>query len=337
MIVDAIAKVRRLEDLTASQAEAVMDEIMTGRCQPAQFGAFVTALGMKGETASEVAGMARSMRRAALPLPLAATDFIDTCGTGGDGLNTFNISTAAAFVAAGAGVVVAKHGNRAASSKSGSADVLEALGADITLSPERVANCIDEAGIGFLFAQSFHPAMRFAGPLRAQIQIPTVFNILGPLTNPARAPRQLLGVARAELLDLVAGALAQLETRRALVVHGADGLDELSIAGPSKVVVVDNGTINHLVVRPSQLGLTESPLESVAGGSPQENAAIISGVLDGRPGPARDIVALNGGAALFAAGRTDDLAGGLALAIESIDSGRARERLDRFVSVTRST
>ena len=329
-----LARVYRGHDLTAAEAEAVMDQIMSGEFEPAQFGAFVAALGMKGETADEVAGLARAMRRAALPLRVAGEDFIDTCGTGGDGKNTFNVSTASALVAAAAGVVVAKHGNRAASSRSGSADVLEALGARIDLTPQQVGECIDRAGIGFLFAQSFHPAMRHAGPLRAQIGIPTVFNILGPLTNPAGARRQLLGVARAELLELVAGALARLGARRALVVHGLEGLDEISIAGPTRVFSVRDGDVEEFQVRPSDFGLAEAPLADVAGGDPDRNAAIIRAVLDGDPGPPRDFILLNAAAALVVAGRVNGLDEGVELAGATIDSGAGREKLAEFAAAT---
>lgn len=334
MIAQMLARVYRGHDLTAAEAEAVMGQIMSGEFEPAQFGAFVAALGMKGETADEVAGLARAMRRAALPLRVAGEDFIDTCGTGGDGKNTFNVSTASALVAAAAGVVVAKHGNRAASSRSGSADVLEALGARINLTPQQVGECIDRTGIGFLFAQSFHPAMRHAGPLRAQIGIPTVFNILGPLTNPAGARRQLLGVARAELLELVAGALARLGAQRALVVHGLEGLDEISIAGPTRVFSVRDGDVEEFQVRPSDFGLAEAPLADVAGGDPVRNAAIIRAVLDGDPGPPRDFILLNAAAALVVAGRVNGLGEGVELAGATIDSGAGREKLAEFAAAT---
>ena len=334
MIARMLAKVYRGRDLTADEAESVMDQIMSGKFEPAQFGAFVAALGMKGETADEVAGLARSMRRAALALDVAGEDHIDTCGTGGDGKNTFNVSTAAALIASAAGVVVAKHGNRAASSRSGSADVLEALGARIDLTPEQVGGCIDRVGIGFLFAQSFHPAMRYAGPLRAQIQIPTVFNILGPLTNPAGARRQLLGVARAELLELVAGALARLGTRRALVVHGIEGLDEISIAGPTRVFSVESGDIEESQVSPSDFGLRERPLSEVAGGDPAHNAEIIRRVFAGETGPARDFMLLNSAAALLVAGRAKDLGEGVGLAGATLDSGAARRKLAEFAAAT---
>ena len=336
MIVQSLAKVYRGQNLSADEAEAVMDQIMSGEFEPAQFGAFVTALGLKGETADEVAGLARAMRRAALELDVAGEDFIDTCGTGGDGKNTFNVSTAAALVAAAAGVVVAKHGNRAASSRSGSADVLEALGARIDLSPLQVGACIRQVGIGFLFAQSFHPAMRHAGPLRAQIGIPTVFNILGPLTNPAGARRQLLGVARTELLKLVAQSLARLGTRRALVVHGLEGLDEVSIAGPTRICSVLDAKVEQYTVNPSDFGIEENPLSEVAGGDPGQNASTIEAVFAGRPGPPRDFVVINAGAALVVAGRADDLGQGIELARATIDSGAARQKLAEFVAATQA-
>ncbi len=334
MIAQMLAKVYQGQDLTAAEAESVMDQVMSGEFEPAQFGAFVTALGMKGETADEVAGLARAMRRAALALEVAGEDHIDTCGTGGDGKNTFNVSTAAALIAAAAGAVVAKHGNRAASSQSGSADVLEALGARIDLTPQQVGDCIGRVGIGFLFAQSFHPAMRHAGPLRAQIGIPTVFNILGPLTNPAGARRQLLGVARAGLLDLVSGALARLGTRRALVVHGVEGLDEISIAGPTRVFSVRGELVEQYRIRPSDFGLEERPLTQVAGGDPDHNAGIIRRVFAGDPGPPRDFMLLNAAAALLVAGRVDDLAEGVRLAGATLDSGAAQSKLSEFVTAT---
>ena len=334
MIAESLAKVYRGQDLTAAEAESVMDQIMSGDFEPAQFGAFVAALGMKGETADEVAGLARAMRRAALALDIAGEDHIDTCGTGGDGKNTFNVSTAAALIAAAAGVVVAKHGNRAASSRSGSADVLEALGARIDLTPRQVGECINRVGIGFLFAQSFHPAMRHAGPLRAQIGIPTVFNVLGPLTNPAGARRQLLGVARAGLLELIAGALARLGTRRALVVHGLEGLDEISIAGPTRVVSVRSERVEQFQIRPSDFGLEEQSLAEVAGGDPAHNAEIIRRVFAGESGPARDFMLLNSAAALLVAGRVEDLGEGVELAGATLDSGAARDKLAEFASAT---
>ncbi|MXX99344.1 MAG: anthranilate phosphoribosyltransferase [Chloroflexi bacterium] len=334
MIAQMLARVYQGQDLTADEAESVMDQIMSGEFEPAQFGAFVACLGMKGETADEVAGLARAMRRAALALEVAGEDHIDTCGTGGDGKNTFNVSTAAALIAAAAGAVVAKHGNRAASSRSGSADVLEALGARIDLTPRQVGDCISRVGIGFLFAQSFHPAMRHAGPLRAQIGIPTVFNILGPLTNPAGARRQLLGVARPELLDLVAGALARLGTRRALVVHGLEGLDEISIAGPTRVFSVRGERIEQFQVRPSDFDLKERPLAEVAGGDPVENAEIIRAVFAGESGPPRDFMLLNAAAALLVAGRANDLGDGVALARATLDSGDARRKLADFTAAT---
>jgi anthranilate phosphoribosyltransferase len=334
LIAQLLARVYRGQDLTADEAESVMDQIMSGDFEPAQFGAFVAALGMKGETADEVAGLARAMRRAALPLEVAGEDYIDTCGTGGDGKNTFNVSTAAALIAAGGGAVVAKHGNRAASSRSGSADVLEALGARIDLTPQQVGDCIRRVGIGFLFAQSFHPAMRHAGPLRAQIGIPTVFNILGPLTNPAGARRQLLGVARAELLELVANALARLGTRRALVVHGLEGLDEISIAGPTRVFSVRGDRVEQIQIRPSDFNLEERPLTDVAGGDPAHNADVIRRVFAGEPGPPRDFMLLNSAAALLVAGRVADLSEGVKLAGATLDSGAARSKLAEFVAAT---
>ncbi|HEU4759295.1 MAG TPA: anthranilate phosphoribosyltransferase, partial [Dehalococcoidia bacterium] len=261
---------------------------------------------------------------------------VDTCGTGGDAQGTFNVSTAAAFVAAAAGVRVAKHGNRAMSSECGSADVLEALGAKIDLSPEQVSQCIRECGIGFMFAQVFHPSMKHAAGPRREIGIRTVFNVLGPLTNPAGASAQLLGVARPELAPKMAAALQRLGVRRALVVHGEDGLDELSLSGPSTVHELREGRVRRYVVAPEEVGLKRAPLEALRGGSPEENASRLRRVLAGERGPLRDFVVLNAAAALLAAEAAPDLREGARLAEEAIDSGKARALLERFVAVTRS-
>lgn len=334
MIVEATGKLIRGESLTYSEASSAMTEIMDGEPTPAQFGAFVAALRMKGENAEEIAGMGTVMRERALPVDVAVETLVDTCGTGGDGLNTFNVSTAAAFVLAGAGVSVAKHGNRAATSQCGSADVLEQLGVKIELSPTAVAECIQECGIGFMFAPVFHPAMRFAGPLRREIGIPTVFNLLGPLTNPAGARRQVLGVARPELVELMAGALARMETRHALVVHGLEGLDEISIAGPSQLATVRDGTVTVSEVTPEDFGLNRAPLSEVAGGTAAENAEMVRSVLTGDSGPRTDIVLLNAAAGMVVAGLADDIGVGVDLAREAISSGRAAAVLDRLVEVS---
>jgi len=335
MIREAIATLVDGRSLTEAEAAAVMEEIMSGEATPAQFGAFVTALRLKGETVDEIAGMARVMRENARRVHVEGV-LLDTCGTGGDARGTFNVSTAAAFVAAGAGARVAKHGNRAMTSRCGSADVLEALGARIDLSPEQVKACLEETGVGFMFAPSFHPAMKFAAGPRREIGVRTVFNILGPLTNPAGAACQVLGVAEPSLAETMAQVLARLGSRRALVVHGRDGLDEMSISGPTLVCELAGGRVRRYEVTPQEVGLGLYDAASVAGGTPEENAAALREVLAGRPGPQRDIVLLNAAAGLVALERAAALAEGVALAAEAIDSGAARERLDRFVAVTNS-
>jgi len=332
---DAIIAVAGRRDLTQAEAAMVMDEIMTGEATPAQIGAFLAALHLKGETDAEIAGMAEVMRLKATPVyhdgPVA-----DTCGTGGDGSHTFNISTAAAFVAAGAGLTVAKHGNRAMSSVCGSADVLEGLGVKIDLDAEGVARCLREAGIGFMFAPKFHPAMRFAGPVRREIGIRTAFNILGPLTNPARARHQVLGVASAPLAEKLARALSRLDTAHALVVHGDGGVDELSLSGPNVVHEVRGGQPPRtLTVAPEDVGLERADAQALRGGDVILNTAIVRGVLEGGDrGPRRDVVLLNAAAALVAGDLAPDLQAGVAMAAASIDEGRARERLARLVAVS---
>ena len=306
---------------------------MSGEATAAQFGAFVVALRLKGETVDEIAGMARVMRDKALPISVDGP-LLDTCGTGGDAKGTFNVSTAAAFVAAGAGARVAKHGNRAMSSACGSADVLEALGVKIDLPPAGVAACIERAGIGFMFAQTFHPAMKFAAPLRREIGVRTVFNILGPLTNPAAAEAQVLGVADAVLAEKLAQVLARLGTKHALVVSGEEGLDEVSPAGVTRVFELKHGQVTTSKLDPAELGLPQHSLDAVRGGSPDENADALRGVLAGEPGPLRDFTLLNAAAALVAAGLASDVRAGLALAAKTIDSGAAREKLEALVKVS---
>ena len=336
MIREALAAiVNEKRSLSENEAAAVMEEIMTGEATPAQLGAFLIALRQKGETAEEIAGMARVMRQKAQRVEYEGP-LLDTCGTGGDGAGTFNVSTAAAFVAAGAGVRVAKHGNRAASSACGSADVLEALGAKIDLTPPQVAHCIQETGFGFMFAQSFHPSMRFAAGPRREIGVRTVFNILGPLTNPAGARHQVLGVADGTLAEKMAEVLARLGCQHALVVHSEDGLDELSLSATSLIYEVKGGQISHYVIAPETVGLTRTPLDAVRGSTPQANAAALRAVFKGEPGPHRDIVLLNAAAALVAADRAATLQDGMALAARSIDSGKALDCLERFVQITNS-
>ena len=319
------------QDLSVEEAEKATGYIMSGLATPAQVAGFLTALHLKGETTEEITGCALAMRRAATRVQPKASPLVDTCGTGGDGLGTFNISTAAAFVVAGAGVPVAKHGNRAASSRSGSADVLEALGVNINAPPHVVSRCIDEAGIGFLFAQVFHPAMRHAAGPRRELGFRTVFNILGPLSNPAGATRQVLGVYDPSLTERMARVLGLLGAERALVVHGAGGMDELSTLGTTRVSELGGGKVVNYEIAPEDVGLGRARLEDLLGGAPEVNARMVREVLDGVPGPRRDIVLLNAAAALVAADRARSLREGIALAAESIDSGRARAALDALV------
>ena len=335
MIREAIgAIVNEGRSLSEQEAAAVMEEIMSGEATPAQLAAFLVALRLKGETVEEIAGMARVMRAKALRVPFEGPPLLDTCGTGGDRMGTFNVSTAAAFVAAGAGAVVAKHGNRAMTSHCGSADVLEALGAKIDLPPEGVAHCLREVGVGFMFAPTFHPAMRFAAGPRREIGVRSVFNILGPLTNPAGASAQVLGVADATIGEKMIEVLGRLGCRHALVVHGEDGLDEMTLSGPTLVYELKEGDIRSYRVTPEDVGLRPAIGQAVKGGSPEENATAMRGVFGGEQGPLRDIVLLNSAAALVAADKAATLAEGVTLAAQAIDSGAAGEKLDRFVEVT---
>ncbi len=335
MIREAIAKLVEGKSLKEKEAAAVMEEIMTGQATPAQFGAFVTALRLKGESVDEIAGMALVMREKAVRVDVEGP-LLDTCGTGGDGKGTFNVSTAAAFVCAGAGVRVAKHGNRAMSSDCGSADVLEALGADIDLEPEQVKECIERAGVGFMFAPSYHPAMRFAVQPRREIGIRTVFNVVGPLTNPAGATSQVLGVADGSLGKTMAQVLRRLGCHHALVVHGQDDLDEVSIAAPTLVWEVRAKKVRFNTVTPPQVGIEWGKLEDVRGGTAEENAAVLRRVLSGEEGPVRDFVLLNAAAGLLAAGAASNWKEATKLAARVIDSGTALEKLDRFVEATNS-
>jgi anthranilate phosphoribosyltransferase len=336
MITEAIdAIVNEERNLSEAEAAAVMQEIFSGETTQAQLAAFLVALRMKGETIDEITGMARIMRDHALRVEVDGP-LLDTCGTGGDGRGTFNVSTASAFVAAGAGARVAKHGNRAMTSGCGSADVLEALGAKIDLSPEQVAQCITETGFGFMFAQAFHPAMKYAGPTRREIGVRTAFNILGPLTNPARAQSQLLGVARPELAELMAGALQNLGSRHVIVVHGCDGSDELTLDGPCPVFELKDGETRNYTIDASDYGLMSALPATLRGGTPEENAATLTAVLSGEPGPHRDVVVLNSAAALLAADISSDLADGIKRASESIDSGAAKERMAAFVELSQT-
>ncbi len=335
MIQEAISRLVEGGSLTTDEAAKVMNEIMEGEVTPAQFGAFVTALRLKGETVEEIAGFVKTMRAKAIPV-LTKEPVVDVVGTGGDGMNTFNISTAAAFVVAGAGQKVAKHGNRAASSKSGAADVLEALGVKLDLSADEVKRCIEEVGIGFMFAQAFHPAMKYAGPPRREIGIRTVFNIIGPLTNPAGARTYLLGVADTSLVEKLALVLQSLDCDHALVVHGEDGLDEITTTGKSHVCELKRGKIHTYTIEPGELGLIKSSLNDLKGGDAAENAVLLKDILSGKKGPQRDIVLLNAAAALVASNRAKSIEEGIKMAIDSIDKGQAMDRLKKLVEYSQS-
>ena len=335
MIQDAIQLLVDEESLTADQATAAMNEIMTGEATPAQVGSFLTALRLKGETVDEISGMARVMREKSLHVSVDGL-VVDTCGTGGDGSGSFNISTTAAFVVAGAGVAVAKHGNRAMSGSTGSADVLEALGVKIALSPESVSRCLNEAGFGFMFAQGYHPSMRFVAGPRREIGIRTVFNILGPLTNPAGADRQVIGIADPSMADRMANVLGQLGSRKALVVHGSDGMDEITITGPSTVWQLENGEVTEFELTPGDLGVSISSADSIRATSAGHSARIARSVLSGERGPTRDVVLLNAAAALFAAGKAASLDIGMQLASRSIDSGDAEAKLNAVIELSQS-
>ncbi|MGQ9779972.1 MAG: anthranilate phosphoribosyltransferase [Bacillota bacterium] len=334
MIKEAIAQILEGRHLETEEMAAVMDEVMSGLATPAQIGGLLTALRMKGETPAEITGAARTMRAKATKVEVAADRLVDTCGTGGDGKRTFNISTAVAFVVAGAGIPVAKHGNRAVSSGCGSADVLEALGVKIDLEPEKVAECIHRACFGFLFAPIFHTAMRHAIGPRRELGFRTIFNLLGPLTNPAGAKRQVLGVFDAGLVRTMAEVLRELGTEHSLVVHGAGGTDELTLAGPNLVCECKDGEIREYTVSPVDLGLTEAPLAALAGGDTAKNAQILLEVLEGRPGPCRDAVLLNAAAAFVAADEVEDLREGIERAAKVIDSGAARAILENLRRIT---
>ncbi|MGQ9476808.1 MAG: anthranilate phosphoribosyltransferase [Actinomycetota bacterium] len=336
MLSEVLVRVTEGETLDRETAHRVMSLIMRGEATDAQIASLLTALRMRGETPEEIAGFAQAMRDAAMNIRPTVSPLVDTCGTGGDGRGTFNISTAAAFIAAGAGVYVAKHGNRGVSSACGSADVLEALGVNIEADPEKIRACIEEVGIGFLFAPRFHPAMRHVMRARKEMGIPTAFNLLGPLTNPAGAQFQLLGVGRREKAPLIAGALAGMGVRKALVVHGEDGLDEISTASPTLVWEVEDGKIRESRIDPGELGLPPADPGALRGGSAKENARIIrEDVLSGKPGPRRDVAVLNAAAVLYAAGKAADLREGMALAEEAVDSGRAMRKLEMMVEFSR--
>ncbi|HYN35415.1 MAG TPA: anthranilate phosphoribosyltransferase [Actinomycetota bacterium] len=331
----SITRLLEGQSLSDDETAAAMSEIMEGAATPAQIAGFVVALRSKGETTDEIVGLVRAMRSFALKVE-AGDDVVDTCGTGGDRAGTFNVSTAAAIVCAGAGARVAKHGNRAASSKCGSADVLEELGVKLDLQPAAVATCIDEAGMGFCFAPIFHPAMRHAGVTRRELGIPTIFNFLGPLTNPAGAKRQALGVSDPRMVDKMVETLRRLGSQRVVAFHGDSGLDELSLSGPSRVVELIDGETKTSEVDPTHLGFERAPLDAVKGGTAEENAAAIRAVLAGERGPRRDIVVLNTAAGLVAAGLAADMSEGVQLASQAIDSGSASDALDKLIEVSNS-
>lgn len=323
----AVEKLVSFQSLTQEEAYEALQVIMQGEATDAQIGAFLVALRMKGETPAEIGGFARAMRESAVRIPTCREDVVDTCGTGGDKCDTFNISTAAAFVAAGAGVPIAKHGNRAVSSQCGSADVLRELGVNVEAPPEVVSRCLDDVGIGFLFAPSLHPAMRYAIGPRRELGLRTVFNILGPLTNPAGAKRQLLGVFDAQYTELLATALQTLGAEHALVVHGLVGMDEISTCGDTQVTELRGGNVHSMLWSPEQFGLEPARLEDLAGGTPDRCAAILNSVLNGDPGPARDVVVLNAAAAIYVSGRAADMREGIIMAQEAIDTGAAAAKL----------
>ncbi|HET7619945.1 MAG TPA: anthranilate phosphoribosyltransferase [Vicinamibacterales bacterium] len=329
-----IDKLQRRQDLTTGEAAAAMTAIMDGAAAPSHIAALLVALAMKGERPAEIVGLARAMRSRATPLRRTWAPVFDTCGTGGDRANTFNVSTVAAIVVAACGVRVAKHGNRSASSRCGSADLFEALGVNLAASPDAVERCLDEAGLAFFYAPTFHPSMRHAGPTRRELGVRTAFNLLGPLTNPAGASRQLVGVPRPELTELVARSLALLGSERAWVVHGADGLDELSTTGYTKVSECRGGSVNTFYLHPADVGLPKGSPEALRGGDAAANAAIARDILSGRRSAARDIVLLNAGASLLIAGAAASVPEGIAAAADAIDSGRAAALLDTLVALS---
>ena len=334
MIKNAIATLVSGRSLTEEESVLVMEEIMEGKATPAQLGAFLTALRIKGETAAEITGLANVIRAKATKVKISGP-VIDIVGTGGDSADTFNISTTATFVAAGAGLKVAKHGNRATSSRCGSADVLEALGIRIDMNAEQVRRCIDEIGVGFMFAQAFHPAMKYAAAPRREIGIRTVFNILGPLSNPAGAGTMVLGVADKTILEKMATTLKNLGLTRALVVRGEDGVDEITISTKTEVYELVNGVIKHYLIAPEDFGLSRATIAEVKGGNAAENAALLCGILTGDTGPKRDIVLMNAAAALFATGMVSELKDGIPLAAKAINNRSAMKKLEQLIEFGR--
>lgn len=336
MFKDYLSKIIRRIDLAEDEMMEIMTEIFSGNITDAQIGAFMAALSTKGETFEELAGAARAMRRKAVRIQTSAATVVDTCGTGGDGANTFNISTTTAFVVAGCGVTVAKHGNRSVSSRCGSADLLEALGVNLDSGPEMVEEAIRETGIGFLFAPLFHSAMRHAAKARKEIGLRSIFNMLGPLTNPAGANCQLLGVYAPELTEMFAQALRLLGTTRAFVVHGHDGLDEISICAPTRISELRDGLIRTYDINPEQFFDQSASPEDIAGGDPSANAAITRQILGGEKGPRRNVVLINAGAALVSAGKAEDFKDGIDQAAKAIDSGASMAKLENLISFTKS-
>ena len=334
MFADLIERLHRRQDLSVDEAAGAMEEIMAGRAAPAQIAGLLVALSMKGERPSEIVGLARTMRANAVPLPAGDRPRFDTCGTGGDRASTFNVSSLAALVLAASGVTVAKHGNRAVSSRCGSADLFAALGVGVDAPPPVVERCLDACGIAFLFAPTFHPSMRHAAPTRRELGVRTVFNLLGPLTNPAGVARQLVGVSRPDHTDLLARALADLGSERVWVAHGADGLDEISTTGHTKVSECRDGIVRSFFLHPDDFGLPVARIEDIRAESPDDNEAIARDVLAGRPGAPRDMVLANAAAGLFITGRAGDLRAGVGMAAAAIDDGRARATLDRLVAAT---
>ena len=334
VLTEAIDRVAAGEELSADEAAAVLREIMEGRASEPQTAAFLVALRARGETVAEIAGLARTMRALAEPVDAGVDGLLDTAGTGG-GRPTFNVSTTAAFVAAGAGCAVAKHGNRSATGTSGSADVLEALGARIDLEPAAVAECIREVGFGFMFAPAHHTAMRHVVPVRKELGVRTIFNFLGPLTNPAGATSQLIGVADPSFLESIAAAAGELGVRSALVVSSADGLDEISVSAPTRIVELSDGALREFTVSPEELGVEAAPTDALSAGEPDENARIAREVLGGAKGPERAVTVLNAGAAVYVAGGAASIEEGVRAAEQAIDSGAAADVLERFVALTR--
>ena len=336
MLKEVIIQLSNKQDLTQAEAYSAMSEIMSGEATDAQIAAFLMGLRLKGETVEEIAGCTNVMREKAVRISTKHKNVIDTCGTGGDASGTFNISTTAAIIASAGGAAVAKHGNRAVSSRCGSADVLKALGINLDVTPEKSSNILDETGITFLFAPLMHGAMKYAANVRRELSIRTLFNILGPLTNPAGAQRQVLGVFHPALTETLAGVLKELGSHHALVVHGEGGFDELSTAGWTKISELKNGSVNTYEVHADQLGFKKVTVENLKGGDPEQNAAIVRRILEGKDGATRDIALLNSGAALFVAGKAASLREGVSLAVETVDSGAAKRKLKDWVDASNS-